>query len=245
MLTEYVLFFIREHPAAVEVGRQKTKKGLGTWHSQRMTRLVIHGMIETYQADWYNDMRQALLDAVSDLRCIHLLFSHTVHMQEDSNVIFVDWSKTNQFPYTQATANTQIVGAEVSLLINELISKHGADPSLIHIIGHSLGAHAAGYAGSKISPQVSRITGLDPAGPYFEFTDPQVRLDRSDAHFVDIIHTDGQAHIQLGLGLLQPLGHVDFYPNGGLEQPHCPQMSGKVFNSIINAFDNEGNTFFL
>ena len=105
-------------------------------------------------------------------------------------------------------------------MINELISNHGADSSLIHIIGHSLGAHAAGYAGSKISPRVSRITGLDPAGPYFEFPDPHVRLDRHDAHFVDVIHTDGQAHVQLGLGLLQPLDHADFYPNGGLEQPH-------------------------
>ncbi|CAF3042763.1 unnamed protein product [Rotaria sp. Silwood2] len=183
-------------------------------------------MIETFEAVWYKDMRQALLDA------------------EDSNVIFVDWSKTNHFPYTQATANTQIVGAEVSLLINELISDHEADPSLIHIIGHSLGAHAAGYAGSKISPQLSRITGLDPAGPYFESTDPRVRLDPSDARFVDIIHTDGQAHVQLGLGLLQPLGHVDFYPNGGLEQPRCPQMTGKIFNTILNAFNNEGRNFF-
>jgi hypothetical protein len=116
---------------------------------------------------------------------------------------------------------------------------------LIHIIGHSLGAHAAGYAGSRIKPQISRITGLDPAGPYFEFTDPKVRLDPTDAKFVDIIHTDGQSHLQLGLGLLQPIGHVDFYPNGGKEQPSCPKMSGKVFNTIINAFDADGNTTFF
>lgn len=32
--------------------------------------------------------------------------------------------------------------------------------------------------------------GLDPAGPYFEDTDPRVRLDRNDALFVDVIHTD-------------------------------------------------------
>ncbi|CAF5228785.1 unnamed protein product, partial [Rotaria magnacalcarata] len=120
---------------------------------------------------------------------------------EDSNVIFVDWSKTNHFPYTQATANTQMVGAEVSLLISELIANHGADPQLIHLIGHSLGAHAAGYAESRIVPRVSRIMGLDPAGPYFEWTDPLVRLDPTDAQFVDVIHTDGQRHVQLGLGL--------------------------------------------
>ncbi len=41
-------------------------------------------------------------------------------------------------------------------------------------------------------------------------TDVKVRLAPSDAMFVDVLHTDGL----LGAGLLQPLGHVDFYPNG-------------------------------
>lgn len=32
--------------------------------------------------------------------------------------------------------------------------------------------------------------GLDPAGPYFEGTPPEVRLDPSDADFVDVIHSN-------------------------------------------------------
>lgn len=31
---------------------------------------------------------------------------------------------------------------------------------------------------------------MDPAGPYFTNVDPVVRLDRSDALFVDAIHTN-------------------------------------------------------
>ena len=34
--------------------------------------------------------------------------------------------------------------------------------------------------------------GLDPAEPFFEGTETIVRLDPSDADFVDVIHTDGK-----------------------------------------------------
>lgn len=37
---------------------------------------------------------------------------------------------------------------------------------------------------------MGRITALDPAGPYFTAVDIRVRLDPSDAEFVDVIHTD-------------------------------------------------------
>ena len=53
------------------------------------------------------------------------------------------------------------------------------------------------------------IKGLDPAGPLFEFTDIRVRLDPSDAKFVDVIHTDGASILQIGLGVFEPAGHVN------------------------------------
>lgn len=34
------------------------------------------------------------------------------------------------------------------------------------------------------------LLGLDPAGPFFEGTPPIVRLDPSDARFVDVIHSN-------------------------------------------------------
>jgi len=36
-----------------------------------------------------------------------------------------------------------------------------------------------------------KFTALDAAGPLFEDHSPSVRLDPSDAEFVDAIHTDG------------------------------------------------------
>merc|ERR1712137_110325 len=51
-----------------------------------------------------------------------------------------------------------------------------------------------------------------------------MRLDASDAAFVDVIQTNSGSLIAGGLGYGPPLGHVDFYPNGGERQPGCPDQ---------------------
>ena len=71
---------------------------------------------------------------------------------------------------------------------------------------------------------MARVSGLDPAGPFFEKKDKAVRLDRDDAKFVDVIHSNGEPSFGLGLGLSEPSGHVDFYVNGGQHQPGCPSL---------------------
>ncbi|KAK0064935.1 pancreatic triacylglycerol lipase [Biomphalaria pfeifferi] len=140
----------------------------------------------------------------------------------DYNVIIVDWSNGNSPPYTQATANTRVVGAQIGLLVDELIKTKAMSASDFHLIGHSLGAQISGYAGERI-PGLARISGIDPASPYFENTDPVVRLDPTDAVFVDVIHSDAPplGLLQLGLGMKQAVGHLDFYPNLGRDQPGC------------------------
>ncbi len=54
--------------------------------------------------------------------------------------------------------------------------------------------------------RISRITGLDPAGPGFTGSERAHRLDYTDAQFVDVIHTCvGRS------GIIESIGHVDFY----------------------------------
>jgi Lipase. len=74
---------------------------------------------------------------------------------------------------------------------------YGLNPADVHMIGHSLGAHTAGYAGQAIEG-LGRITGLDPAEPYFQGMPPFARLDPTDADLVDVIHTDGSSIFLLG-----------------------------------------------
>lgn len=67
--------------------------------------------------------------------------------------------------------------------------------------------------------------GLDPAYPYYQNTDESGHLDPSDGVFVDVIHTDSgelfNGTIGAGFSFSEPLGHIDFYPNGGHRQPGC------------------------
>ena len=53
---------------------------------------------------------------------------------------------------------------------------------------------------------------MDPAGPGFYL---EHKLSKMDANFVDVIHTSGL------FGLIESIGHSDFWPNLGYVQPGC------------------------
>lgn len=60
--------------------------------------------------------------------------------------------------------------------------------------------------------------GLDPAGPLFFLKVTSDRLDKTDAKYVQVLHTCAGR-----LGFSEPLGHADYWPNGGKGQPACPK----------------------
>lgn len=88
------------------------------------------------------------------------------------------------------------------------------------------------------------FAGLDPAGPFFEGLDEEVRLNPSDAGFVDVVHSNGKPLMDGGAGMFAPCGHVDFYPNGGKQQPGCPNPFLKSITDVLK-FDFEGKCFIL
>ncbi|XP_054159540.1 pancreatic triacylglycerol lipase-like [Oppia nitens] len=145
-------------------------------------------------------------------------------------VIIVDWGNGAQPPnFPQAAANTQLVGHQVTYFVNSLIKSLGLEPKNVHLIGFSLGAQISGFAGknskSKYQWTYGRISGLDPAQPFFEGF-PGSHLTKDDADFVDVIHTSAGKDTKKGeFGFTQPIGHIDFYPHNGKHQPRCKDQS--------------------
>lgn len=175
-----------------EINYDSTDDSLDNFDPSLETKFIIHG--------WNSNSNS---NAVQDIKDEYL-------KRGDYNIFAVNWEElANNIYYFTPARQTEQVGGVVAALIDKLVAR-GAKLKSIHLIGHSLGAHTCGYAGSMVtSGKVSRISGLDPALPYFELRSAAHRLDPSDAEFVDVIHTCAGL-----LGFYEHLGHVDFYPNG-------------------------------
>lgn len=202
------LLYTRKNPRkAKKLRRCGKKEDYLDVDTPKPTKVIIHGYVDRGRKDWVKRMTREIIK------------------NGDVNVVVVDWKRgAMTLNYLQAAANTRLVGVIAALMVEKLNYTYNIAPSMIHIIGHSLGAHIAGYIGERV-PGIARITGLDPAGPAFEGTDSEVRLDSSDADFVDVIHTDSDSLIntdlQPGFGTKQQMGDIDFYPNHGNNQPGC------------------------
>ncbi|XP_044287422.1 pancreatic lipase-related protein 2-like [Varanus komodoensis] len=175
----------------------------------RKTRFVIHGYTSTGKYGWVVELCLLLVNV------------------ENINCIAVDWEDGAKCTYFSAASNTRVLGAVIAYLINTFTKMYLYCPSKIHLIGHSLGAHTAGEAGRRLRGTgirflgIDRITGLDPAAFGFEGFPDMVRLDPSDARFVDVIHTNAGRFPNIGFGFLNATGDLDFYPNGGKIMVGC------------------------
>lgn len=77
----------------------------------------------------------------------------------------------------------------------------------MHLVGHSLGSQIAGYVGKSFVntsyEPIQQITALDPAFPLFDGYSPKIRLHKSDARHVLVIHSNVGPW---GLGMKNPVG---------------------------------------
>ncbi|XP_032049136.1 lipase member H [Aythya fuligula] len=192
-----LMLYTRQNPDCAEELNSTASKYLDL---TKKTTFIIHGYRPTGSAPvWIPGLVQLLLSA------------------EAMNIIVVDWNQgATTIIYSTASRNSKKVAEILKKLIDEMLLE-GASLDSIHMVGVSLGAHIAGFVGQMFDGNLGRITGLDPAGPLYRGQPPSERLDPTDAQFVDVIHSDTD-----GLGYADTLGHIDFYPNGGTDQPGCP-----------------------
>ncbi|XP_071547998.1 uncharacterized protein [Panulirus ornatus] len=218
------LLYTRERPDRERVIRTQNITNILTSHfnASRPTKLLIHGFGSSCFSVWIREMRVAILTMM------------------DVNIICVNWQKGAEVPnYVRAASNTRLVGRQVALLIETLNAFVNTSLDDFHLIGFSLGAHVSGHAGARLK-NLSRISGLDPAGPLFESYSPSVRLDHTDARFVDVIHTNADSLLMGGLGAFEAMGHVDFYPNGGRMQKGCANLFVGGVSDILWPTEGDG-----
>lgn len=175
-----------------------------TFDRQKETTFIVHGWMSSEEVPPIRRLREEYI------------------AYQDVNVIMLDWRTVAGHPlYLPSVSAARDVGEYFAQFIDAMAEQLGADLNRMHIVGMSLGAHLSGFAGATVSSgRVARITGLDPAGPGYLLSGPNMRLDPSDAQFVDVIHSAAGS-----FGHFLNLGHVDFYPNGGVVQPNCTIIS--------------------
>jgi pancreatic triacylglycerol lipase len=191
------------------------------YNPNKQSIFIIHGWNNNHQSD------------------VNRLIKDAVMASQDVNIFVVDWSGPANEDYLTAQNAVQPIGYAVGDYVKSL----GQSASKFQFVGHSLGAHVSGCAGARIGGNANYIIGMDPAWPGFTMENTGVRLDPSDASFVQIIHTNGGL-----LGFPNSIGHADFYPNGGSEQPGCGSdpvgtcAHGRAYEFVAESFRSGGFT---
>lgn len=215
---------------------------LENWTSDHLTEcldtdkplmVVTHGLTGSKRTPWMKPLVKALLDNVN------------------CTVLVVDWKKGADGSYPDAGINTPMAGALIAAFLHKILNATEAlSADNITLIGFSMGAQVMGFAGRRFKTltgkQVARISGLDPAGWLYENTNST--LNKQDAKYVDVIHTNAGSIRNFRIGLNESVGHVDFYPNGGTVQTGCKNASKfpyKDYLEVITCSHYKATYYFI
>ncbi|EAT47856.1 AAEL001064-PA [Aedes aegypti] len=188
--------------------------------------MIVHGWLDNSNEHWVQKTAHEMLKI------------------RDSTICLVDWSYRARYNYRQAALEHTPFVADLITRFVRYSSEVGVPLEKVTFIGHNLGAHISGQAGKNLGGRVGEIYGLDPLGPLFEYPKDrglQMRLDQSDANYVQIIVTSRHE-----LGLVNGEGHENFYPNGGESASNCPipDTNSKELTRRIACSEWEATEFF-
>jgi len=209
------LLFTRSNPTvaqSIQIGNTQQLQN-SNFNPNLQARFHIHGWLDGGANVPFTRYRDAYLE------------------RGDFNFFGVDWNAGQTPNYILARQRVGECGRGVAAFI-DFLNLNGLPFSAVTLLGHSLGAHAAGHAGKQVTRgQIAVIVGLDPAGPLFSINSND-RLAVTDAAHVEMMATDTEF-----LGFELPLGHANFYCNWGSRQPGCEgEIAGICSHQIVADF---------
>lgn len=190
---------------------------------------ITHGYTENGAEQWISQLVQALLDRKDG---------------HNMKVLVGDWNEgaagagtMMDSRYRQAASNVEMYARMTGEFLMRIFKRFHISEENVHLMGHSLGGQTVGevsrWLNSQHSFKVARVTAFDPAAILFGVMGGDVLLNKENAHFMTVLHTSACTSTLLAargaVGVLEPIGHVDIYPNNG---------------SIIQPACKENNTFF-
>ncbi|KAI1305941.1 Inactive pancreatic lipase-related protein 1 [Halotydeus destructor] len=267
-------FFLYDKNTDSENGTELTYHEVKSYPDSKVTRyekvfVIAHGFTESFTGV-YVKLKDALLSYgdVEDVAVIAVDWKiGAMPAKTEEGYI----PELESQIYGRAATNAMVVGREVALMTYILTRLKLVPRDKVHYIGHDLGAHVMHFAGEwyrhledrtqertggpRGMGKIGRITGLDPVARDFQGYGTVAKLpylNSRDAEFVDIIHTSSVSYngddsdIEdnfYGMSILS--GHVDFYPNGGQEQPFCAKIRKcshrRALHYFIASLSNNAN----
>ncbi|XP_015182533.1 PREDICTED: lipase member H-like [Polistes dominula] len=195
------LLYTRQNPKNGYVLKMSDPENFfnSNWNKSNPTRIVTHGWRGNGNSESCVEIRDAFLKV------------------NDYNIIVIDWGVVaSDIIYSKVRACIPNVAKYVGAFIDYLNFFGDIELDKTLMIGHSLGAHLISLSAKHTDGQIGEVLGLDPAGPGYHNSDPNKRIHKSHADYVQVIHTNAG---KLGLG--GNIGMSDFHMNGGKSQPGC------------------------
>lgn len=123
-----------------------TKLPTSGFDSSKATKVIIHGYLNGADSTVNQVLTKSFLENF------------------DVNVIIVSWGKVAKtWSYEWAALNTKEIGKVVAVFLDTLFEDDLAQWENLTVVGHSLGAHVAGFTGKQVTKgRIGTIVALDP-----------------------------------------------------------------------------------
>ncbi|XP_055845834.1 phospholipase A1-like [Episyrphus balteatus] len=180
------------------------------------TRIMIHGIRSSHKSEVCTIIRDA-------------------HLKKGPyNFICMDWSKIAYKSIPTSRLCMPSMGYDLAKFIEFLIQDGGISKKNLIVMAHSYGTHIAGNGGKylkKWNNTLPLIIVCDPAKALYTYKDCSTRICYTDADFVLSIQTTVTT-----AGFARPIGGGAYYPNGGYNQPGCPDDKSHYLCSHLRSY---------